>query len=108
MLFQVTGHRFRRIGSMSIPAGWLAEDFRITNTRLLERNTALLLFIYFIANWCKEEDKVIIKSIFDKYILKNCKFQKRNRDRKIYRIYHSHFDYEKVPKQDEQVNSLCL
>ena len=30
------------------------------------------------------------------------------RDRKIYTIHHSHFDYEKVPKQDEQVNSLRI
>ena len=35
-------------------------------------------------------------------------FQKRNRDQKIYTIHHSHFDYEKVPKQDEQVNSLRI
>ena len=26
---------------------------------------------------------------------KNCKFQKENKDGKIYTIYHSHFDYEK-------------
>ena len=30
---------------------------------------------------------------------------KKNRDQKIYTIHH---DYEKVPKQDEQVNSLCI
>ena len=26
----------------------------------------------------------------------------------MYTIHYSHFDYEKVPKQDEQVNSLCI
>ena len=35
--------------------------------------------------------------------LKNCKFQKRNRDRKTYTIHHSHCDYEKVPTQDEHI-----
>ena len=38
--------------------------------------------------------------------LKNRKFRKRNRDQKIYTIHCSHFDYEKVPKQDDQVSLL--
>ena len=29
-------------------------------------------------------------------------------DQKTYTIHHSHFDYEKVPKQDKQVNSLHM
>ena len=37
---------------------------------------------------------------------KKCIFQKRNRDQKIYTIHHSHFDYEEVLKQDQQVNLL--
>ena len=37
-----------------------------------------------------------------------CKFQKRNRDQKTNTIHHSHFDYEKVPKQDEQVVKMEL
>ena len=28
---------------------------------------------------------------------------KRNMDQKTYTIHHSHFDYEKLPKQDKQV-----
>ena len=39
---------------------------------------------------------------------KKIKFQKWNRDWKTYTIHQGHFDYEKVPKQDEQVNSLCI
>ena len=40
--------------------------------------------------------------------LKKLLISKRNRDRRIYTIHHSHFDYEKVPKQDELVNLLCI
>ena len=58
---------------------------------------------------CKQNDYLSIngpQKTREMSKFKNCKFRKRNGGQKIYTIHHSHFDYEKVPKQDEQVNSL--